>query len=69
MEEFYSMIKALVESTPNDFELGSTVRELIWKIENEIESEYENIQEGDSQITIFDVIAEEDENDAIKGYD
>lgn len=68
MEEFYSMIAALVKTTPNDMELGETVRELVWKIEEHIASEYEEIPE-DNQITIFDVIAEEDEEDAIKGYD
>ena len=65
MQEFYSMIKALVETTPNDLELGGTVRELIWQLEEE---EHLDLEDA-NQINIFDVIAEEDEEDAIKGYD
>lgn len=59
MEEFYSMIKSLVSTTPNDMELGGVVRELVWKIENDSQSELEQISE-DNQITIFDVISEEE---------
>lgn len=61
MEEFYSMIKSLVSTTPNDMELGGVVRELIWKIENDSQSELEQISE-DNQITIFDVISEEEKS-------
>lgn len=68
MEEFYSMIKSLVTTTPNDFELGGAVRELVWNIENKVPTENKETAET-NQINIFDVIAEEDENDAIKGYD
>lgn len=61
MEEFYSMIKSLVSTTPNDMELGGVVRELVWKIENDSQSELEQISE-DNQITIFDVISEEEKS-------
>lgn len=61
MEEFYSMIKSLVSTTPNDMELGGIVRELVWKIENDSRSELEQISE-DNQITIFDVISEEEKS-------